>query len=197
LLPFFKNYSSFSDEELMLFVSEGKEKAFTELYGRYSKKMLYFFYQRLYQDEQKAQDLLHDLFLKILEKPHLFDPGKSFKTWLYTLASNMCKNEYRKNGVRGIRVADEVGDTIAEIGTALILSDRYDQNLFNANLQTELNKLDDIQRTTFLLRYQEELSISQISEIMDCPEGTVRSRLFYCIKKLAVKLKTFDPKMTE
>ena len=76
----------------MLYVLQGKEKAFTELYTRYAKPMLYFFYQRLYQDEPKAQDFLQDLFLKIIEKPQLFDRDKKFKTWLYTVATNMCKN---------------------------------------------------------------------------------------------------------
>src|ERR1700712_473931 len=103
----------------MLFIADGKEKAFTELYERYSKKMLYFFYQRLYQDKQKAQDFLQDLFLKILEKPQLFNADKKFKTWIYTLAANMCKNEYRKDAVRGIKVDEEVGNSIAEISTTL------------------------------------------------------------------------------
>jgi RNA polymerase sigma-70 factor (ECF subfamily) len=177
----------------MLFVLDGKEKAFTELYQRYSKKMLYFFYQRLYQDEQKAQDFLQDLFFKILEKPHLFNADKKFKTWIYTLAANMCKNEYRKDAVRGVKVEGFAFNDVPETHAAGMLNDRYDQNIFAANLKTELNKLEEDQRVTFLLRYQEELSISQISEILDCPEGTVKSRLFYCTKKLAIKLKAFDP----
>jgi RNA polymerase sigma-70 factor (ECF subfamily) len=188
-----KSYSSFTDEELMLYVSQGKEKAFTELYHRYARRMLYFFYQRLYQDEQKAQDFLQDLFLKILEKQQLFDGSKKFKTWIYTLAANQCKNEYRKDAVRGLKVTDFVLDDMPENLSALILPDRFDKNLFATNLKTELNKLDENHRLTFLLRYQEEFSINEISEILGCAEGTVKSRLFYCTKKLALRLRAFNP----
>ena len=188
-----KSYNSFSDEELMLYISQGKEEAFTELYHRYAKQMLYFFYQRLYQDEQKAQDFLQDLFLKSLEKHQLFDGSKKFKTWLYTLAANMCKNEYRRDAVRGSKVDGIVFDDVAENLSDKILTDRFDQNMFATNLKTELNKMDENHRNTFLLRYQEDFSINEISEILDCPEGTVKSRLFYCTKKLAVKLSAFNP----
>lgn len=190
-----KAYSDLTDEGLMLYILDGKEKAFTELYRRYAKRMLYFFYQRLYQDEQKAQDFLQDLFLKILEKPQLFDQNKKFKTWLYTLAANLCKNEYRKDAVRGVKVNDFAFNDVEEIQAAFILPDRFDKNLFAANLKIELNKMEENQRITFLLRYQEEFSINEISEILGCAEGTVKSRLFYCTKKLALKLRAFDPKM--
>jgi RNA polymerase sigma-70 factor (ECF subfamily) len=192
---FSKNaYSSLTDEGLMLYVSEGKEKAFTELYHRYAKRMLYFFYQRLYQDEQKAQDFLQDLFLKVLQKPQLFDGNKKFKTWLYTLAINMCKNEYRKDAVRGVKVNDFDFNEVEEIQTPFIFPDKFDKDLFAANLKHELNNMEENQRITFLLRYNEDLSINEISEILGCAEGTVKSRLFYCTKKLAVKLRAFNPK---
>jgi RNA polymerase sigma-70 factor (ECF subfamily) len=177
----------------MLLISEGKEEAFTQLYTRYAKRMLYFFYQRLYQDEQKAQDFLQDLFLKLLEKAASFDSNKPFKTWVYTLATNMCKNEYRRDAVRGVKVNDFAFEDMPEHQPALIFAGKFDKNLFAVNLKTELNKLDEHHRTTFILRYQEELSVSEISEVMDCAEGTVKSRLFYCTKKLAVKLRAFDP----
>jgi RNA polymerase sigma-70 factor (ECF subfamily) len=187
-----KTYHAFADEALILYVAQGKEKAFTVLYERYSKRMLYFFYQRLYQDEQRAQDFLQDLFLKVLEKSGSFDPNKKFKTWIYTLAANMCKNEYRRDAVRGLKVNDFAFDDIQEL-SSVIFTGKFDADLFIANLKTELDKLDDSQRITFLLRYQEELSVNEISEILGCAEGTVKSRLFYCSKKLAIKLKEFNP----
>ena len=179
--------------ELMLYIAQGKEQAFTELYNRYAKSMLYFFYQRLYCDEQKAQDFLQDLFLKLLDKQHLFDGSKKFKTWLYTLAANMCKNEYRKDEVRGTRVNDFAFEDVAENLLDDVLMNGYDKQVFAANLNNELNKMDDNHRLTFLLRYREEFSITEISQILGCAEGTVKSRLFYCTKKLAIKLSAFNP----
>ena len=90
------DYKISSDEELMLFISHGKEKAFNELYGRYSRKMLFFFHSKLFKNQEKANDFLQDLFLKIIENPQSFDSSKNFSIWIYTVANNMCKNEYRK-----------------------------------------------------------------------------------------------------
>src|SRR5690606_3276565 len=76
-------------------MANGKEKAFNEIYNRYSKPLFLFFYRRLYQENNKAQDFLQDLFLKLIEKAATFDSSKKFSTWIYTIAYNMCKNEYR------------------------------------------------------------------------------------------------------
>jgi RNA polymerase sigma-70 factor (ECF subfamily) len=53
--------------------------------------------------------------------------------------------------------------------------------------------LDEVQRQTFILRYTEEMSLAEIAEIMECPEGTVKSRLFYILKKLAKPLEVYKP----
>tara|TARA_R110002049_G_scaffold240425_1_gene413941 strand:- start:211925 stop:212170 length:246 start_codon:yes stop_codon:yes gene_type:complete len=73
-------YRKLSDEELMSYVAKGKEKAFAELYRRYGKKMLFFFYQRLYQDKERAEDFSQDLFLKIIEDPTAFNTDRKFST---------------------------------------------------------------------------------------------------------------------
>ena len=70
---FKKNYSIKSDEELMSLLTKGGQSAFDELYKRYSKPLLNFFFRMLNNDREKAEDLLHDLFLKIIEKPESFD----------------------------------------------------------------------------------------------------------------------------
>ena len=100
-MPWFSpSYRSCSDEDLMRRIGQGDEQAFDHLYQRYSGKMLSYFYRLLNQEEEKAQDMLQDLFMKLVEKPHLFDPSKRFSTWLYAIASNMVKNEYRSREVR-------------------------------------------------------------------------------------------------
>jgi len=78
----------------------GEEAAFDELYNRYSKRLLVYFYRMLGRNEEKAQDFLQDFFLKLIEKPHLFSSKNRFSSWVFTVASNMCKNEYRRLKVR-------------------------------------------------------------------------------------------------
>ncbi|MEZ4772755.1 MAG: RNA polymerase sigma factor [Bacteroidia bacterium] len=184
-------YEHCSDEELMTLIAEHDERGFDELYRRYADRMLHYFWRMLYHDKEKAQDFLQDLFVKIVEKPHLFHPDKRFSTWIYSVASNMVKNEYRSREVRKIMstMDDLSGINITEPPDEHSL----DQQKFVVQLEEELENLSENHREVFVLRYQEELSIKEISEVMGCSEGTIKSRIFYSLRKLANGLKTFDP----
>jgi RNA polymerase sigma-70 factor, ECF subfamily len=173
-----------SDEALMRQIAEGCEASFGELYDRYGVRMHRYFYRMLGQNAERADDFTQDLFLKLIEKRALYDPGRRFSTWLYTVAGNMVKNEYRR--ISRIPELPEFPEAFSEN-----FSEDFDSQLFEQKLQVALDGLDEIQRQCFVLRYQEELSVKEIAEILDCPEGTVKSRLFYTLKKLAGKLRFF------
>jgi len=181
-----------SDEQLMLAVTAGNAQAFSQLYDRYAEKMMRYFYRMLGQDREKAEDFAQDLFTKLIEKPHLFDPAKKFSTWLYSIANNMCKNEYRRLAVRKNMVPGEPDANRAKDENSEDVIALMDKRTFDKLLDIELGLLDEKHRSTFLMRYQEEMSIKEISEALDISEGTVKSRLFYTIKKLSEKLKVFD-----
>lgn len=188
-----KKYAVSSDEELMAYIIKGNHKAFEEIYKRYAACMLRFFYQHLYQDKDKAQDFLQDLFLKLIEKAQGYHPDKKFKIWLYVIAGNMCKNEYRKNQIRGHQVVDFDFNEVVEDCAVIYLKDKFDRDLFNKMLLQELTKMDGVQSLTFALRYRDHLSIKEISEVMGCAEGTVKSRLFYTLRGLTSGLDIFNP----
>lgn len=187
---FRKDFSTKSDEELMSLLTNRGQLAFDELYKRYSKPLLNFFFRMLNNDREKAEDFLQDLFLKIIEKPESFDQSKKFNTWFYTLASNMIKNEYRS---RQTRTNHETEMLAFNEEPFELNSESYDRKLFDCRLQLELDKLDVDSKTVFNLRYLEEMSVKQIAEIMNCPEGTVKSRLFYLTKQLSKKLLVYKP----
>ncbi len=186
------NYSKKSDEELVALVVEGKHKAFDEIYKRYSKIMVNFFYKRLAYDEHKAQDFCQDLFLKVIENAENFKVDKNFKVWLYTIAYNKCKNEYRSNELKNNKIASIHHSKPIE--NDIFKLEKHDSNLFKFLLDKELQNTDDKHRTIFELRHFDQLAIKEISVIMNCPEGTVKSRLFNITKKLAEQLNAFDPK---
>jgi RNA polymerase sigma-70 factor (ECF subfamily) len=191
------NFKHCSDEELLLYIGKGKEKAFNELYKRYSKKMHFFFYQKLYYDAEKAADFVHDLFLKIIENPNQFDTNRKFKSWIYMVASNMCKNEYRRNELRGNKQVDFDFSQLQAITNQSRLTNDFDKSLFKQWLAIFLSEIDDNQSITFILRYEQEFSIKEIAEITESTEGTVKSRLFYTTRKLAEKLKVFELDLEE
>lgn len=191
----YKNYSDRSDEVLLQQLQQGDSHAFEALYDRYHQRMLILFYRLLGNDNEKAQDFLQDLFLKVLSKNRLFRSEAKFSTWLYTIANNMIKNEYRKQQVRRIMTRDNnIDSTIRSESQDLQgPAEWLDDSAFKAAALRHITELDLPQRSAFLLRHQEQLSIRDISVIMNCSDGTTKSRLFYATRKLAEKLKYFNP----
>ena len=179
-----------SDEQLMAQYSAGSQDAFKEIYQRYSKRLLHYFYRMLGHSEEKAQDFMQDLFLKIVEKPESYNTSQAFSTWLYSVANNMCKNEYRSMAVR--ENTFYIDDSKSVMKQVVYQQSKIDDKIFNKELDKKLEHLSDEERSCFVLRYQEEFSIKEISKILNCPEGTVKSRLFYTIKKLSSSLKEFN-----
>lgn len=171
-------------------IENGNETAFNELYARYGQRLRHYFYRMLGQQRERADDFTQELFLKVIQKAASFDDKRKFSTWLYTIAANMCKNEYRRLS------RTPVLTIVSEREFQAVLSnipEQIDQQLFDEQLQLAVQKLPIHHRQCFLLRYQEECSIKEISEILDCPLGTVKSRIHYCLKKLAEQLHIFAP----
>lgn len=182
----------YTDEELMAEVIKGNDLAYSEIYDRYSKAMLNYFYKMLWQDRELAEDFMQELFSKIIHKPNLFNVNRSFKTWIYSIANNMCKNEYRKQEVRK-GTSNNLNENISVANDDASPDKKHDQGIFNERLKEELNNLSDNHKNTFILRFKHDLSIKEIADIMETSEGTVKSRIFYTLKKLSENLKEFKP----
>ncbi len=183
-------YQHEHDEQLMMLVGQHNQRAFEELYGRYGKLMFNYFLRMLWKDKEKARDFTQELFTKVFQKPHLYDPSRPFKTWLYSIAHNMCKNEYAKVEVR--KEAQQTLKATVSNTTKPVAQKDMDRKTFMEKLAGVLSQLDEVKRQTFELRFVQELSIIEISEIMSVSEGTVKSRLFYLLKELNTKLKAFE-----
>ena len=185
-------YQEMTDESLMIAVSKGDQRAFDEIYQRYSSPLLGYFIRMLWKDREKAEDFVHDIFAKIIRKPELFDPKRSFKTWVYSVANNMCKNEYKKQEVRK-NTSNGLDETyVVKDHNANVLSEVSD-NQFRYEFEKSLEGLDGKHSEVFKLRHLEGLSIKEIAEILEISDGTVKSRLFYATKYLASSLEAFNP----
>lgn len=187
-------FSVLSDEELMLHLCNGEVLAFDEIYYRYSKQLLGYFIRMLNFDKEMAEDALQDLFLKIAEHPEKFDATRSFKTWVFSIASNTCKNFYRHQKVV-IDSREELSylEGNSQQDAFLRTANRMDAIEFRRVLHEVLNELAPEKKEVFILKYQEDKSISEIAFIQGCPEGSVKSRLHYTLKILEEKLKIFNP----
>ncbi|MBN1186933.1 MAG: RNA polymerase sigma factor [Bacteroidales bacterium] len=173
----------FSDEQLIeiyrTIKGNQKRKAFDYLYLRHVDGLINYLFFALGRDAEKAKDFAHDLFVKILESPEKFNSEKQFKPWVFRIASNMCKNEYRRQSVIS-KYQDHVLSTAQEYE---ILSDS------EIRLSECIKKLSPEQRSLIVLRFKIKLSIKEIAEIYECPEGTIKSRLFYSTRELSKQFK--------
>ncbi len=171
-----------------LFQKKDHQKAITELYERYADRLLRYFIKMFYGDESKAQDFLQDLFVKVIEKKHQFDPEKKFYTWVFTIASNMCKTSFRTAALTKVDDSE---------GVLLKISSEEDQTIdrkaFRKLLRKEIHLLEHHHKVVFILRHLEHFSLAEIAEITETSVGTVKSRLFYATKKISAQLKQYSP----
>lgn len=184
-----KKMKSLTDEELVKLLSTRKSnEALTELHARYGKKVLGFFIYMLKEDRDKAQDFVQELFIRILEKHHQFNPERKFSPWMFAIASNLCKTEFRKPSDQRIS-----SDAVELNEQAEWSENNFDKIEFRKALELAISNLEEHHRETFILRYMEELSIKEIAVITSMSEGTVKSRLFYATKIITERLKEFKP----
>jgi RNA polymerase sigma-70 factor (ECF subfamily) len=188
------NYKKTSDEDLMLCLGKGDKRAFDELYMRYADSLCYFFMRKLKHDREKGEDFVHDIFAKLIERPELFDVTRSFKTWVYSVANNMCKNEYKKMAVRS-NTSNGLDSSYNVSISDLSASDLMHNEQFKEALAHSLGEMDEKHKEVFELRFFQELSIKEIAEVMEINDGTVKSRLFYATKRLAESLEVFNPNL--
>ena len=166
-------------------IAHHSHPAITELHRRYSPKLMGYFFKMLNKQEESAQDFVQELFLKILEKKHLYDPSKKFYTWVFTVASNMCKSSYWNQYV----VSYE--ENLTEHGH--ITEDMVEKERFHILLEKSLSNLEHAHKTVFVLRHLEHFSLQEIADITEVSLGTVKSRLFYATQKMADQLKIYQP----
>ena len=188
---FQKQVKQLSDEELMKLLSKGNQKAFDEIYLRYSDVLFGYFMKMLARDKEKCEDMVHDLFAKIIRKPDYFNVNRSFRTWVFSVACSMCKNEYKRMSVRK-HVSNDFEPTKSLQAESDTLK-KVHESTFSESFYKALNALDEKHKNVFALRHFEGLSMKEIAETLEINEGTVKSRLFYATKTLAKELKEFNP----
>jgi RNA polymerase sigma-70 factor (ECF subfamily) len=180
-----------TDEALMIRAAKGDRRAFEGIYDRYAGRLYNYFLKMLHQDEELAKDQTQELFMKLAEKGHQYDGKRAFKTYVFSIANNMCKNIYRSEEVKK-RANTEL--KIESETTESQKMENIDRKAFKTALTEELEKFDSERRSIFILRFKHQLSIKEIAETTGVAEGTVKSKLLYTLKKLSTQLVSFNPK---
>ncbi len=177
-----------TDEQLMARAKAGNDAAFEELYHRYARRLKGFFFLQLGGDEELAADATHDVFLRAYEARNRYQEGKNVSTWLFTIAYNICRNQYRSNAYETQLLATLDAEPISDEQIEVQL----DAAALDDALAQVLSELPPPLHQLFSLHYQEELTIPQVAEIVGIPEGTVKSRLHKTMIIIRKKLKRYE-----
>jgi RNA polymerase sigma-70 factor (ECF subfamily) len=187
--------SSASDEQLLACHAAGHREALDELFRRY-RQPAYRVAYRLLSHEADALDAVQEGFIKALTHLHGFQGRSSFKTWLLRVVSNAALDLGRQ---RGRRESVSLDAPQANEGThaRLLTTDESSRGLERDDLRRQLDRalagLSEVQRQTFVLYADGELSYREIAEAMATSIGTVMSRLFYARQKLRAYMSERDP----
>jgi RNA polymerase sigma-70 factor (ECF subfamily) len=171
-----------TDSQLVRRVQKGDKRAFDLLVVKYQHKILGLV-SRFVKDRSEVEDVTQEAFIKAYRALPRFRGDSAFYTWLYRIAINTAKNYLVAQGRRP--PGTDIDASEAEnIGKAAFLQDNDtpENNLFRDELQATveraINALPEDLKTAVTLREYDGLSYEEIAQIMDCPVGTVRSRIF-------------------
>lgn len=165
----------------MSLVLKGNKLAFELLYERYFQKLVWYTNQMVNQLDV-AEDIVQEVFIKIIETPEKFDLNRTFSTWIYTITTNLARNYLRNHKFRKDFTKHHVDDPETR---SIRLHHTIDSNILKSQLEETFAQLNEKEKSIFTLRFEQQLGIREISEIMQIPEGSVKSGIFYLLKKYA------------
>ena len=185
------NKYRYSDEQLMLLFQGGNENAYIELVNRYKDKLINFIFNYL-GDIESSEDVVQETMIKLYQKKHYYKEIAKFSTWLYTIAKNLANTELRKRKQRKTTLLSQFSkdDKMYDLPS--------NDNEVGQEIQTEIvskiireavDQLSEKFKTVITLRDIQQLSYEDISEIIDVPIGTVKSRINRARLQLQVELK--------
>ena len=161
----------------------GEERAFSELVERYQARLLNFIYRTI-GDRDRAEDLVQEVFIRVYRHLHRFDRSKKFSTWVYTIASNLAKNELRNRSRNPLVLFQTMQGSGDDDDRPLQFEDHTTRpdDLFRKRhiremVEQTVAQLPEHHRQVFVLRELEGKSYEEIAEITNCNLGTVKSRL--------------------
>lgn len=175
-----------NDEQLLLETGRGDRKAFRSLFDEYAGKLLRFVGRMIGQCPE-SEELLQEIMLKIWTKAPLFDPDKGkARTWIYQVSRRTVLNWIASKAGQGrkheVFTESPIEDLCAAPEPSPELLALHQESAQGA-LQG-LAKLPPDLREAVVLRFIEGMGIPEIAQIAECPEGTVKSRIFYGLRKL-------------
>jgi RNA polymerase sigma-70 factor (ECF subfamily) len=182
-----------SDEQLLEAYRFGDKGSFSQLVERYQRELFHFLV-RFLGDRAAAEDVFQETFLQVHQSAEQFDPQRRFRPWLFTIAANKARDLMRSQARRptnplqaSISPGDEESGQFIDLmeSTADMPSDPMEQQELQHKVQGTVMHMPDHLREILLLSYFHQFPYKQISDILNIPLGTVKSRLHAAVAYFA------------
>ncbi len=177
------SFQECDDSKVVASYLEGDTWAFDELVVRYQKRLLNFVYRTI-GDRERAEDLVQEVFIRVHRHLARFDQTKKFSTWIYTIASNLAKNELRNRSRSPLVLFQTIKKNWEADHRPLQFEDKHQRpdDLYRKRhlrdlVQWAVRQLPEHHRVVFVLRELEGKTYEEIADITACNLGTVKSRL--------------------
>lgn len=185
-----------SDEDLLMQSGKGDMSAFELLVRRHQEPLINYIH-RLINDYHRAEDLAQETFLRIFQNASRYQPTASFKSWMYTIATNLSRNEVRNRTRRHTYSLEDLVEEGADIHETSLMEDtRYlpdvlaEKNERKQLVRKALAQLPENQRLALTLVTYQDLRYEEVAEILGTSEGAVKALIHRArqrMKKLLIK----------
>jgi len=176
-------YREMVENHLIDLAVRGDQGAFTEIYQRYCPRLIRFVSKQTH-DVETAEDLVQEVFFRVFKHLANFDQTRKFTTWIYTIASNLVKNNARNRKRRPVVLMEDMHSPYGDDNRPIEFEDPrsnvqriVERKELRRFIESAISRLPPHHREVFFLREMAEFSYEEISLITEAEIGTVKSRL--------------------
>ena len=180
--------NTLSDSALMLKVKEGDNHNLGLLYERYKKRLFGFFY-KMNKDASLSEDLVQNVFIRVLKYKHTFSEDSKFITWIFQIARNEMYDEFKKQKKNQHKNLEEVSYAISGNET---IDEEIEVLENTSTLKKALSLLSPEKKELLMLSKFKELKYKEIGEIVGCSEGNARTKVHRAINELKTIFLTLE-----
>jgi RNA polymerase sigma-70 factor (ECF subfamily) len=178
-----KSYTDVSDQQVVVYAQEGREDAYRELIRRYERPVYSLIY-RMVRDNETAEDLAQETFIKVLNHIDRYRPEFKFSSWLFKIANNITIDHLRRRQLDTISIEGAPDAVTGESMRATAVTvksagesplEELESKELGASIEKAIAKLRPEYRACIILRHVEDYSYDEIAEIVKLPLGTVKT----------------------
>ncbi len=172
-----------SDVALLTGIGDGSEEAFNLFFDRWAPRLGRFLL-RATGSRETSEDLLHEVFLRVLRAAPRFEPKGSVTAWMFRIGANVLYSDWRRRRASPVVSIETLEPAALPIAVEEDQETRRVQRRFARDARAALTKISENHRVVFHLKVEEGLTYAEIAAVLGCPIGTAKSRFHHAVREL-------------